>query len=304
MPSAKPRYTTIKSGRRRLLVPNSAFITREFMILDDPPDNGSVSPRGGSADLAPLQQQPAAHAMPLPPMHHQPVPHDWVQRSLEAQPFHRDPSQQPGHMSAASYQSEAADGNGGCAGDFPRAGCRPGPAQFVPPRRLCSLSVTYADQHTVFARRVPPEWNVEEQHAGQSAWQRREHTAARHERLSGGDDSYRADAKQAGGPAESPEQNGNGHEREPAIRGYRAASGDRYKGRSPSSRTRHESGYGPGHGGANGSETFYHHSHPQHYTMTQGGVGRGGQIWDGRGYVWPDQHTGGFQSGPISHGPW
>jgi hypothetical protein len=106
VPAATYRYTTIKSGRRRLLVPNSAFITREFMILDDPPDNGSVSPHGRSADLAPLQQQPAAHAMP--PAHQQTVPHDWVQRSLEAQPFHRDPSQQPARM--------FVDSNGGCAG--------------------------------------------------------------------------------------------------------------------------------------------------------------------------------------------
>ena len=35
------RYTTIKSGRRRLLVPNSAFITREFMVLDDSPADGA-----------------------------------------------------------------------------------------------------------------------------------------------------------------------------------------------------------------------------------------------------------------------
>jgi hypothetical protein len=35
------RYTTIKSGRRRLLVPNSAFITREFMVLDDSPPDGA-----------------------------------------------------------------------------------------------------------------------------------------------------------------------------------------------------------------------------------------------------------------------
>ena len=43
IPAACPlcRYTTIKSGRRRLLVPNSAFITREFMVLDDSPPDGA-----------------------------------------------------------------------------------------------------------------------------------------------------------------------------------------------------------------------------------------------------------------------
>ena len=30
------RYTVVRSGERRLYVPNSAFITREFMVVDDP----------------------------------------------------------------------------------------------------------------------------------------------------------------------------------------------------------------------------------------------------------------------------
>ena len=112
------RYTTIKSGRRRLLVPNSAFITREFMILDDAPDNGSVSPRRG-AEMAPPsqpQQQVASYPVAPPqPQHQQPVPHDWVQRTLEAEPFHRD-SSQPVHMPAGSHQQATpADSNGGCA---------------------------------------------------------------------------------------------------------------------------------------------------------------------------------------------
>ena len=112
-----PRYTTIKSGRRRLLVPNSAFITREFMILDDRPGNGSVSPRRG-IEMAPPQPQKDAAAWAMPPVlpqHQQTVPHDWVQRTLEAQPFHRDPSQ-PAHLPASSYGRAApADSNGGCA---------------------------------------------------------------------------------------------------------------------------------------------------------------------------------------------
>lgn len=41
---ARLRYTTIKSGRRRLLVPNSAFITREFMVLDDGPSDMGPGP--------------------------------------------------------------------------------------------------------------------------------------------------------------------------------------------------------------------------------------------------------------------
>ena len=30
------RYTIVRSGDRRLYVPNSAFLTREFMVVDDP----------------------------------------------------------------------------------------------------------------------------------------------------------------------------------------------------------------------------------------------------------------------------
>ena len=96
-------------------MPNSAFITREFMILDDASDSGSTSPRR-SAELAPSQGQQQAAAWPVPPgpaQHKQMVPHDWVQRSLEAQPFHRDPSQ-PAHVPVYQYSSPP-DGNGGCA---------------------------------------------------------------------------------------------------------------------------------------------------------------------------------------------
>jgi hypothetical protein len=43
------RYVIVRQGRRRLMVPNSAFITREFMVMDEgdvppppPPSNGST----------------------------------------------------------------------------------------------------------------------------------------------------------------------------------------------------------------------------------------------------------------------
>ena len=96
-------------------MPNSAFITREFMILDDAPDNGSLSPRRG-AEMAPPQPQQQVAAYPVPPpQHQQTAPHDWVQRTLEAEPFHRDPSQ-PVHVPVGSYQqSTPTDSNGGCA---------------------------------------------------------------------------------------------------------------------------------------------------------------------------------------------
>ena len=30
------RYTVVRSGQRRLYVPNAAFLTREFLVVDDP----------------------------------------------------------------------------------------------------------------------------------------------------------------------------------------------------------------------------------------------------------------------------
>ena len=50
------RYTIVRQGRRRLMIPNSAFITREFMVMDDGPisdnnnNNNSSSSSGSAAD--------------------------------------------------------------------------------------------------------------------------------------------------------------------------------------------------------------------------------------------------------------
>lgn len=47
------RYTIVKNGSRRLFVPNSAFLTREFMVVDDP------AARTAKRDLGADWQQPA-----------------------------------------------------------------------------------------------------------------------------------------------------------------------------------------------------------------------------------------------------
>lgn len=52
------RYTSIRQGSRRLMVPNSAFITREFMILDDVPANSSRA--GSSSSEGFLPTHPSA----------------------------------------------------------------------------------------------------------------------------------------------------------------------------------------------------------------------------------------------------
>lgn len=70
------RYTTIQRGRRRLLVPNSSFLTREFMVIDDP---------------APTSEpwRPPAHAAAASRAQVPPCPSDWVRHAvLEEQPFH------------------------------------------------------------------------------------------------------------------------------------------------------------------------------------------------------------------------
>lgn len=60
------RYTILRSGRRRLHVPNSAFLTREFMVLEDVPLGPEQQQQAGRGLPAtqpaagPLTQQPAA----------------------------------------------------------------------------------------------------------------------------------------------------------------------------------------------------------------------------------------------------
>ena len=50
------RYTIVKNGPRRLFVPNSAFLTREFMVMDDPSTKNAKRDLGadGQAPQPPL----------------------------------------------------------------------------------------------------------------------------------------------------------------------------------------------------------------------------------------------------------
>lgn len=52
------RYTIVRQGRRRLMVPNSAFITREFMVLDDGPVGENQSPSSSAGAEQPGHMQP------------------------------------------------------------------------------------------------------------------------------------------------------------------------------------------------------------------------------------------------------
>lgn len=51
------RYVIVRQGRRRLMVPNSAFITREFMVVDDGPP-GEMGPPPPPAGAETLHPQP------------------------------------------------------------------------------------------------------------------------------------------------------------------------------------------------------------------------------------------------------
>lgn len=96
------RYTTIKSGRRRLLVPNSAFITREFMILDDAlePTISGRQPESGQAGSLGVRPEPT----------------EWIRRSLESEPFHRE-QLLPQYSAPQRYPNPDVDDDysGGCA---------------------------------------------------------------------------------------------------------------------------------------------------------------------------------------------
>lgn len=95
------RYTTIKSGRRRLLVPNSAFITREFMILDDAlePTISGRQPESGQAGSLGVRPEPT----------------EWIRRSLESEPFHREQLPQYSAPQRYPYPDIEDDYSGGCA---------------------------------------------------------------------------------------------------------------------------------------------------------------------------------------------
>lgn len=89
------RYTIVRQGRRRLVIPNSAFLTREFMVLDEVTGMGEASP----PPSGPGERQ------------HQPQPfltndHRHVWQYVEGPPVHQElqgspPSEVPSHSNTA-----------------------------------------------------------------------------------------------------------------------------------------------------------------------------------------------------------
>jgi hypothetical protein len=82
------RYTMIRAGRRRLMVPNSAFLTREFMVLEDAPAGAGgepAAPPGG------------AHAQPFVTQDHRSV---W--QYVEGPPLHAELAREGAGRAAAA----------------------------------------------------------------------------------------------------------------------------------------------------------------------------------------------------------
>lgn len=56
------RYTVVRNGKRRLYVPNSTFLTREFMVVDDPEARSRHQELSSSALAASSAGLPYSHA--------------------------------------------------------------------------------------------------------------------------------------------------------------------------------------------------------------------------------------------------
>jgi hypothetical protein len=150
------RYTTIKSGRRRLLVPNSAFITREFMVLDDSPPDGAHNLWDKPQGRGQRQQQQQQQAQQ--PGQRAPDAHDWVRQTvLEEQPFHAASSPNFARASALGSRPQGSYANGdGQNGSRPWAAQLQQQDQRRRRRRNGSGSGGWPGP--------PPEWAMEPEH--------------------------------------------------------------------------------------------------------------------------------------------
>lgn len=123
------RYTVVRQGRRRLVIPNSAFLTREFMIVEESPTEGptvqpSSSPSTSSEEHAiPYMTADHRHVWQYvqgPPVHHEVAAAAASGRGMgiaQEGPWnpsqrlhgHSQPSrdqQNPGNMTSSSEQHE------------------------------------------------------------------------------------------------------------------------------------------------------------------------------------------------------
>jgi len=141
------RYTIVRQGRRRLMVPNSAFLTREFMVLDDGPlPETPVPPPSGGSNLGESPPYPHMHAQQIltndnrhvwayvqgPPVHQElatvpqqpaPPPPPETQAGSEGEgtghapssqlpPFTK-PGQEPSTQPVSVYAPKGAESSGG-----------------------------------------------------------------------------------------------------------------------------------------------------------------------------------------------
>lgn len=105
------RYTIVRQGRRRLVIPNSAFLTREFMVLDEVTGMGEASP----PPSAPGGRQP----QPQPFLTND---HRHVWQYVEGPPVHQE-LQGPPHPEGLGHSHTA----GGQTSHGPQVGDGPDP---------------------------------------------------------------------------------------------------------------------------------------------------------------------------------
>lgn len=109
------RYTVVRQGRRKLMIPNSAFLTREFMVLDDMTSSDPKSNNGSNEQVefltndnrhvwqymnGPPFHQELAQQQPMPPPQQQPPPPQQQQQLNQQDPSAKELSygrDQPGY---------------------------------------------------------------------------------------------------------------------------------------------------------------------------------------------------------------
>lgn len=78
------RYTVVRQGRRKLMVPNSTFLTREFMVLDDSTSSESTSKNGSQDEQVEFLTNDNRHVWQY--LHGPPVHQELVQQQQHAVP--------------------------------------------------------------------------------------------------------------------------------------------------------------------------------------------------------------------------
>lgn len=111
------RYTVVRNGKRRLYVPNSTFLTREFMVVDDPEARSRHQELSSSALAASSAGLPYSHAYVHGPDGHPRwmggAPYDpYYMNGRSASQSHAAPQPDPNSRDQSSPPSPPSNDNG------------------------------------------------------------------------------------------------------------------------------------------------------------------------------------------------